>query len=299
MLLGQIAPRPADVQWPIIAIVGERGRVTEYEDALGPRGAPARGCTARPAIAPSLCDLNRLPGHGSAEWFRDRGQRVLLMRIRHRLLARNAERVWRGASRRRLAHARRVSGSGARRSTGPFFSRNPRWGPARPRIARPLSTRPRSPRPPAGRDAVDRSGSPRVRANACHLPGAGWARTCPVPGKPTTSVLHGGTASCDPGPHQAWRSRSDVDHSPTRTPGMVARSHRPVTKSPGRPNARRVLTWSSALTRREFDQRGSDVDSVTLPHEDAPATPRIGLSSASLLSRRGSRRPTSLIHTQP
>ena len=81
MLLGQIA-RQTEADVNVIAIVGERGReVTEFiEDALGPEGRARSVVVCATSDAPSLVRLkSAFVATAVAEWFRDRGQRVLLM----------------------------------------------------------------------------------------------------------------------------------------------------------------------------------------------------------------------------
>lgn len=80
-LLGQIA-RQTEADVNVIAIVGERGReVTEFiEDALGPQGRARSVVVCATSDAPSLVRLkSAFVATAVAEWFRDRGQRVLLM----------------------------------------------------------------------------------------------------------------------------------------------------------------------------------------------------------------------------
>ena len=80
-LLGQIA-RQTEAEVNVIALVGERGReVTEFiEDALGPEGRARSVVICATSDAPSLVRLkSAFVATAVAEWFRDRGQRVLLM----------------------------------------------------------------------------------------------------------------------------------------------------------------------------------------------------------------------------
>ena len=81
MLLGQIA-RQTEAEVNVIALVGERGReVTEFiEDALGPEGRARSVVICATSAAPSLVRLkSAFVATAVAEWFRARGQRVLLM----------------------------------------------------------------------------------------------------------------------------------------------------------------------------------------------------------------------------
>ena len=81
MLLGQIA-RQTEADVNVIALVGERGReVTEFiEDALGPEGRARAVVICATSDTPSLVRLkSAFVATAVAEWFRDRGQRVLLM----------------------------------------------------------------------------------------------------------------------------------------------------------------------------------------------------------------------------
>jgi type III secretion protein N (ATPase) len=80
-LLGQIA-RQTEAEVNVIALVGERGReVTEFiEDALGPEGRARSVVICATSDAPSLVRLkSAFVATAVAEWFRDRGRRVLLM----------------------------------------------------------------------------------------------------------------------------------------------------------------------------------------------------------------------------
>ncbi len=81
MLLGQIA-RHARAELSVIALVGERGReVREFvEDALGPEGLARSVVVASTSDAPAL--VRARAAHVAtaiAEWFAERGARVLLM----------------------------------------------------------------------------------------------------------------------------------------------------------------------------------------------------------------------------
>jgi type III secretion protein N (ATPase) len=81
MLLGQIA-RQTEADVNVIALVGERGReVTEFiEDALGPEGRARSVVICATSDMPSLVRLkSAFVATAMAEWFRARGQRVLLM----------------------------------------------------------------------------------------------------------------------------------------------------------------------------------------------------------------------------
>jgi len=80
-LLGQIA-RNTEADVNVICLVGERGReVCEFlEDALGPEGRARSVVVCATSDAPSLVRLkSAFVATAIAEWFRDRGQRVLLM----------------------------------------------------------------------------------------------------------------------------------------------------------------------------------------------------------------------------
>ncbi len=80
-LLGQIARR-AQAEISIICLVGERGReVREFvEDALGPEGLARSVVVAATSDAPALVRLKAAHvATAMAEWFGDRGGRVLLM----------------------------------------------------------------------------------------------------------------------------------------------------------------------------------------------------------------------------
>lgn len=80
-LLGQIA-RNTEADVNVIGLVGERGReVREFlEDALGPEGRARSVVVCATSDAPSLVRLkSAFVATAIAEWFRDRGQRVLLM----------------------------------------------------------------------------------------------------------------------------------------------------------------------------------------------------------------------------
>jgi type III secretion protein N (ATPase) len=81
VLLGQIA-RQTEADVNVIALVGERGReVTEFiEDALGPEGRARSVVICATSDTPSLVRLkSAFVATAVAEWFRARGQRVLLM----------------------------------------------------------------------------------------------------------------------------------------------------------------------------------------------------------------------------
>ena len=80
-LLGQIA-RNTEADVNVICLVGERGReVSEFvEDALGPAGRSRSVVVCATSDAPSLVRLkSAFVATAMAEWFRDRGRRVLLM----------------------------------------------------------------------------------------------------------------------------------------------------------------------------------------------------------------------------
>jgi type III secretion protein N (ATPase) len=80
-LLGQIA-RASDADVNVICLCGERGReVREFlEDALGPAGRARSVVVCATADAPSLVRLkSAFVATAIAEWFRERGQRVLFM----------------------------------------------------------------------------------------------------------------------------------------------------------------------------------------------------------------------------
>ena len=81
LLLGQLA-RQAEADVNVICLVGERGReVNEFlEDALGPEGRARSVVVCATSDAPSLVRLrSAFVATAIAEWFRERGQRVLLM----------------------------------------------------------------------------------------------------------------------------------------------------------------------------------------------------------------------------
>jgi type III secretion protein N (ATPase) len=81
MLLGQIA-RNTDAEVNVICLVGERGReVGEFlEDALGKEGRARSVVVCATSDAPSMVRLkSAFVATAIAEWFRDRGKRVLLM----------------------------------------------------------------------------------------------------------------------------------------------------------------------------------------------------------------------------
>ncbi len=81
MLLGQIA-RNTDADVNVICLVGERGReLTEFlEDALGSGGRARSVVVCATSDTPSLIRLkSAFVATAIAEWFRDRGGRVLLM----------------------------------------------------------------------------------------------------------------------------------------------------------------------------------------------------------------------------
>jgi len=80
-LLGQIA-RNTEADVNVICLVGERGReVAEFvEDNLGPLGLRRSVVVAATSDAPSLVRLkSAFVATAIAEWFRERGKRVLLM----------------------------------------------------------------------------------------------------------------------------------------------------------------------------------------------------------------------------
>jgi type III secretion protein N (ATPase) len=80
-LLGQIA-RSSDADVNVICLVGERGReVREFiEDALGPVGRARSVVVCATSDAPSLVRLkSTFVATAIAEWFRERGGRVLFM----------------------------------------------------------------------------------------------------------------------------------------------------------------------------------------------------------------------------
>jgi len=80
-LLGQIA-RQANVDVCVVCLVGERGReVREFlEESLGPEGLARSVAVVATSDAPSLVRLkSAFVATAVAEWFRDRGQRVLLL----------------------------------------------------------------------------------------------------------------------------------------------------------------------------------------------------------------------------
>jgi type III secretion protein N (ATPase) len=80
-LLGQIA-RNADADVAVIVLVGERGReVREFvEEALGPDGRQRAVVVCATSDAPSLVrQRSALIGSAIAEFFRERGRRVLLL----------------------------------------------------------------------------------------------------------------------------------------------------------------------------------------------------------------------------
>jgi type III secretion protein N (ATPase) len=80
-LMGQVA-RNTDADVNVICLVGERGReVNEFlEDALGPEGRARSVVVCATSDAPSLLRLKcAFVATAIAEWFRDRGQRVLFM----------------------------------------------------------------------------------------------------------------------------------------------------------------------------------------------------------------------------
>jgi ATP synthase in type III secretion protein N len=80
-LLGQIA-RNTDADVNVICLVGERGReVREFlEDALGPSGRARSVVVCATSDAPALVRLkSTFVATAVAEWFRERGQRVLFM----------------------------------------------------------------------------------------------------------------------------------------------------------------------------------------------------------------------------
>jgi type III secretion protein N (ATPase) len=81
ILLGQIA-RNTDADVNVIALVGERGReVSEFiEDALGSKGRARSVVVCATSDTPSLVRLkSAFVATAIAEWFRDRGRRVLLL----------------------------------------------------------------------------------------------------------------------------------------------------------------------------------------------------------------------------
>jgi ATP synthase in type III secretion protein N len=81
LLLGQIA-RHAEADVNVICLVGERGReVNEFlGDALGPEGRVRSVAVCATSDAPCLVRLkSALVATAIAEWFRDRGKRVLLL----------------------------------------------------------------------------------------------------------------------------------------------------------------------------------------------------------------------------
>jgi len=81
MLLGQVA-RNTDADVNVICLVGERGReVTEFlDDALGVEGRARSVVVCATSDVPSLVRLkSAFVATAIAEWFRDRGKRVLLM----------------------------------------------------------------------------------------------------------------------------------------------------------------------------------------------------------------------------
>jgi type III secretion protein N (ATPase) len=81
LLLGQIA-RHAEADVNVICLVGERGReVNEFlEDALGAEGRRRSVVVCATSDAPCLVRLkSALVATAIAEWFRDRGKRVLLL----------------------------------------------------------------------------------------------------------------------------------------------------------------------------------------------------------------------------
>jgi type III secretion protein N (ATPase) len=80
-LMGQIA-RNTEAEVNVICLVGERGReVTEFlEDALGPAGRARSVVVCATSDAPSLVRLkSAFVATAIAEWFRERGRRVLFM----------------------------------------------------------------------------------------------------------------------------------------------------------------------------------------------------------------------------
>jgi type III secretion protein N (ATPase) len=81
MLLGQIA-RTTEADVNVICLVGERGReVREFlEDALGPGGRARSVVVCATSDAPALVRLkSTFVATAIAEWFRERGKRVLFM----------------------------------------------------------------------------------------------------------------------------------------------------------------------------------------------------------------------------
>ena len=80
-LMGQIA-RQTEADVSVIALVGERGReVVEFlEDSLGPAGRARSVVVCATSDAPSLVRLKAaFVATAIAEWFRERGRRVLFM----------------------------------------------------------------------------------------------------------------------------------------------------------------------------------------------------------------------------
>ncbi|MDY0005007.1 MAG: FliI/YscN family ATPase, partial [Polyangia bacterium] len=80
-LLGQIA-RAAEADVSVVCLVGERGReVREFlEESLGPRGLERSVAVVATSEQPALVRLrSAFVATAIAEWFRDRGQRVLLL----------------------------------------------------------------------------------------------------------------------------------------------------------------------------------------------------------------------------
>src|SRR6185295_6435206 len=80
-LMGQIA-RNTEAEVNVICLVGERGReVVEFiEDSLGEEGRARSVVICATSDAPSLVRLkSTFVATAVAEWFRDRGKRVLLM----------------------------------------------------------------------------------------------------------------------------------------------------------------------------------------------------------------------------
>lgn len=80
-LLGQIA-RQANADVCVVCLVGERGReVREFlEESLGPEGLARSVAVVATSDAPSLVRLkSAFVATALAEWFRDRGRRVLLL----------------------------------------------------------------------------------------------------------------------------------------------------------------------------------------------------------------------------
>jgi type III secretion protein N (ATPase) len=81
LLLGQIA-RNTEADVNVICLVGERGReVREFlEDALGPKGRARSVVVCATSDAPALVRLkSTFVATAIAEWFRERGKRVLFM----------------------------------------------------------------------------------------------------------------------------------------------------------------------------------------------------------------------------